>query len=38
MRYVLLLTASLVILATSADQAQATDPYQWVGFTTRSPS
>ncbi len=35
MRLILNLTASLMILAAAAAQAQAADPYQWVGFTSQ---
>jgi len=34
MRLMIILAAALMILAASGAQAQATDPYQWVGFTT----
>ena len=34
MRLMLIIPAALMILAASAAQAQATNPYQWVGFTT----
>lgn len=34
MRILLILPVALMILAASGAQAQATDPYQWVGFTT----
>ena len=34
MRYLLILSAAFLILAASGAQAQAADPYQWVGFTT----
>ena len=34
MRLILILLAALMILAASSAQAQTTDPYQWVGFTT----
>ena len=36
MRFILILLAALMIVAATASYAQATDPYQWVGYTTNT--